>query len=67
MKRKTIFNIPCEFYWIRKIHMPVKFPFGIFMWRGLYGVQIGDLFIGVIIGSEENNENQPGKRATWKC
>lgn len=51
-KRKTLFGIPYEFYWVRKIKMPVSFPFGKWQWRSVIGIQLGDVFIGYVRGSK---------------
>lgn len=51
--RRRSFNIPYEFYWTGKIKMPVIYPFGKGEWHGVYGVQIGTMFIGVVFGEFE--------------
>lgn len=56
MKRKLLFSKPYEWYWIKKISMPVKFPFGDFVWSGVYGFQIGNTFIGIIRGHKKGTD-----------
>ena len=45
-----------KFYWQKFKALPVIFPFGRFIWTGIYGVQIGKVFLGVIIGDKENDD-----------
>lgn len=53
--RKTVFGVPYEFYWQRNIKMPVKFPFGIFQWGSVCGLQIGSWFFGAVKGDKVND------------
>lgn len=42
-----------QFIWTGKINCPVKFPFANFVWNGVYGLQIGCTFIGIVKGKKQ--------------
>jgi len=42
--------------WTKHLKLPVSFPFGKWIWHGIYGIQVGSYFIGVIKGSKVLND-----------
>jgi hypothetical protein len=59
VKRRTIFGYPVEWYWHRFMGMPVKFPFCTSVWTGLYGLQFGDVFLGIVVGKVTEYKGKP--------
>lgn len=53
-------GVEMEFIWTKKIKMPVSMPMGKFTWTGVYGIQIGNTFIGIIRGFKNDKTNKTG-------
>lgn len=39
-----------QFYWFSNLALPVKFLGKLYLWKKLYGVMLGNCFIGIIKG-----------------